>query len=65
MAADLLDRRPSQSQSKLVSIMAAGEMLGVGRSTIYRLISVGTLTNHHIGSRALLARADIERMLSE
>lgn len=52
------------TQSKLVSISEASNLLGVGRSTIYRQMESGALGKRKIGSRTLIVRSDIDRILS-
>ncbi|MEP2103759.1 MAG: helix-turn-helix domain-containing protein [Parasphingorhabdus sp.] len=42
----------------------ASKLLGVGRSTIYRQIESGALGKRKIGSRTLIVRFDIDRILS-
>ena len=51
-------RRPA-----LVSISDATNLLGVGRSTVYRLIENGGLNSRKIGRRTLIPMADIDRIL--
>lgn len=50
-------------QGKLVSINEAAEMLGIGRSSIYRMITEGNLETRKIGRRRLILRADIQAIL--
>lgn len=54
----------TQSESKLVSISDATAILGVGRSTIYKLINEGALQTKRIGRRTLVPRSDLNQMLS-
>jgi excisionase family DNA binding protein len=61
--ADKINRQPNQVASKLISITEAGHILGMGRSTIYRLMDLGKLPKHRIGSRALISRSDVEQLL--
>lgn len=39
----------------------AAEILGVGRSTIYRLIAAGEIGTVKIGRRTLVAQTELER----
>jgi excisionase family DNA binding protein len=48
-------------QPKLVSIKDAAFQLGLGRSTIYKMINSGSLTVQRIGSRALVTQESIAR----
>jgi excisionase family DNA binding protein len=52
-----------QSEARLVSISDALHLLGVGRSTVYRLLEDGTLTKKKVGRRTLITRTSIERLL--
>ncbi|WP_255551813.1 helix-turn-helix domain-containing protein [Erythrobacter crassostreae] len=58
-----LERHESRSESKLVSINEATSILGIGRSSVYRMISEGTLETRHIGRRTLLLRSDLNAIL--
>lgn len=49
----------------LLSPEEAAAVLGVGRSTIYRLIDEGTLRRMLIGRRALIPRADIDSYIAD
>ncbi|MBC2776724.1 helix-turn-helix domain-containing protein [Parasphingopyxis marina] len=55
----------SDNKRLLVSIRDASEMLGVARTTIYRLISGGRLGTRRIGRRMLILMADIDAILVE
>lgn len=48
----------------VVSIKEAGRILGLGRSTIYGLISDGALEVRRIGSRTLIPMAAIDAPLT-
>ncbi len=60
-----LERAKATNSEKLVSINKAAAMLGIGRTTTYRLIGTGQLTTRHIGRRTLVMRHDIDRILGE
>ena len=47
---------------ELVSLRDACKALGVGRSTIYRLINTGRIEVKHIGRRSLIPRSEIEKI---
>jgi len=51
------------SEILAVSIPTAGEMLGLGRSTIYRLIKEGQLKPKKVGTRTLIRTADLKTFL--
>ena len=46
-----------------VSIPKAGEILGLGRSTIYRLIKEGQIRPKKVGRRTLILVADLKKFL--
>lgn len=48
----------------LVSVKDAMRMLGLGRTTVYRLISEGELEVRRIGSRTLVPRTSINAILA-
>ena len=50
---------------ELVSLKEACLSLGVGRSTMYRLINTGRIKVKHIGRRTLIPRAEIEKIQVE
>lgn len=60
-----LGRSDSPHLPALLSIREASERLGIGRSTIYRLIALGDLVPKRIGRRTLIPVAQIEHILSE
>ena len=59
-----IGRHRTTSESQLVSIADATAILGIGRSTVYRLISEGALQTRRIGRRTLVPRSELERMLA-
>jgi len=59
-----VDRLGTKSESRLVSISDATAILGVGRSTIYKLINKGALQTKRIGRRTLVPRSDLDQMLA-
>jgi excisionase family DNA binding protein len=59
-----LSGRPTYDHRGMVSIKETIEMLGVGRSTIYRLIGEGQLQTRHIGRRTLVSRASIDALFA-
>lgn len=48
-----------------VSISDAAKALGVGRTTIYKLIEDGLLATIHIGRRQLVKTASIRRLIDQ
>lgn len=58
-----LNRHEAKSESKLVSINEATAILGIGRSSVYRMITEGTLDTRKIGRRTLILRSDLEAIL--
>lgn len=48
----------------LLSVPEAAVLMGIGRSSVCRLVDAGDLTIIRIGSRALIARAEIEAWVS-
>ncbi|EDL47679.1 hypothetical protein ED21_22378 [Erythrobacter sp. SD-21] len=58
-----LDRHEAKSESKLVSINEATAILGIGRSSVYRMTTEGTLETRKIGRRTLILRSDLEAIL--
>lgn len=50
-------------EHRLCSIREATALLGLSRSTIYRLISEGELAMHKIGGRTLIRKADLDAMM--
>ena len=47
-----------------MSVNNAARYLGVGRTTLYRMINAGDLPTRKIGRRTLLLRADLDRLLA-
>lgn len=47
------------------TVMETAEALSIGRSTVYELINTGDLPSFTIGSRRLIARADVHRYISQ
>jgi|tagenome__1003787_1003787.scaffolds.fasta_scaffold19381189_1 excisionase family DNA binding protein len=50
-------------QPVLVSIREAAQLLGIGRSTLYGLLSDGDLSGLKIGARTLIRRSEVEALL--
>lgn len=53
----------SNNLGALVSINDAVSLLGVGRSTVYRLIETGELTKRKIRRRTLVTKTSLEQLL--
>ena len=46
------------------SVAEAAEATGLGRTTLYNLISSGTLPSRKIGKRRVIRRVDLEELIS-
>ena len=46
------------------SIKDVTELLGLGRTTVYKLIDEGQLTRIKIGARALISSADVNALIT-
>ncbi len=62
ISSNLKNQKPVNT-SRLVSIRETAALLGLGRSTIYRLIESGKLTKLKIGRRTLIERSSIDQLL--
>lgn len=49
----------------LVSILEAGELLGVGRSSVYGLMNDGKLESLTIGRRRLITTESIKKLVNQ
>jgi excisionase family DNA binding protein len=49
----------------LLSLEEATQALGVGRSTLYKLIDAGRISRIKLGSRALIPHSALERLARE
>jgi len=62
-----MSNRPNASSASippvLLSIGEAAQLLGIGRSTLYRLFTDRNLTGVKIGARTLIRRSDLEALL--
>jgi excisionase family DNA binding protein len=54
----------SDQQPRLLDIIEAGQMLGIGRSSVYALIDAGELTSCKIGRRRLVPVTAIDAYVS-
>jgi excisionase family DNA binding protein len=54
---------PENIQPALLSVPDTAQFLGVGRSTVYVLVSNGDLQAVKIGSRSLIRRSDAENLI--
>lgn len=59
-----LNGKEPATDRKLVSIKEAGTILGIGRSSIYRMIEDGRLETRRIGRRTLIKMDAIEVLLA-
>lgn len=55
--------QPTSHPAALISIVEAGRLLGIGRSTTYELISAGHLEVVHIGRAARVPVAAVEELV--
>jgi excisionase family DNA binding protein len=60
-----LRREAKTVEPLLVDVETAGVLLGVSARTIERMVADGELTPLKIGSRTLIARRDLERLIEE
>lgn len=58
-----LERGTPAVQRTVVSIKEAGTLLGIGRSTIYRMIETGELEPRRLGRRTLIPLSQIQALL--
>lgn len=58
-----LERKAPAAERKLISIREAGSILGIGRSTIYRMINEGRLERRRIGRRTLIQIESVQAVL--
>lgn len=58
------DAPSSPVPPRLLSIQATAAALGIGRTTLFRLMRSGELRPLKIGRRTLVAREDIERLIA-
>lgn len=59
-----IERAQSSSLGKLVSINDACALLGLGRTSIYKMINDGALQARRIGRRTLILREEIETIFN-
>ena len=62
--AQRIERAQPNTTAKLVSINDTCAILGLGRTSIYKLINDGALQTRRIGRRTLLLREEIEAILN-
>ena len=60
-----IDRAQPNTRAKLVSINDACAVLGIGRTSVYKLIKDGALQARRIGRRTLLLREELEALLND
>jgi len=61
----MANARVNQQEARLVSISQAEVLLGISRSTLYRLIRGGNLSVVRINRCVRISMAEIERFISE
>ena len=59
-----LEGRATHSDRKLVSIREAGTILGVGRSSVYRMMEDGRLATTRFGRRTLIHMNAIQSIIA-
>jgi excisionase family DNA binding protein len=59
----MLSAQPENIQPALLSFHETAQLLGVGRSTVYVLVSNGDLQAVKIGSRSLIKRRSAENLI--
>lgn len=59
----MLTAQPENIQPALLSFHETAQLLGVGRSTVYVLVSNGDLQAVKIGSRSLIKRRSAENLI--
>ncbi len=57
------DQLPSETAVEAMSLNDAAKAIGVGRSTLYKLIGAGRLPTRRIGGRVLVRRSDLKALL--
>jgi excisionase family DNA binding protein len=60
-----LNETPAHDARGLSSIKEATQLLGMGRSTVYKLIGEGRLQTRHIGNRTLIPRGSVNTLLAQ
>ena len=58
-----IERAQPNTRAKLVSINDACVILGLGRTSVYRMIKDGALQTRRIGRRTLILREELEAIL--
>jgi excisionase family DNA binding protein len=58
-----LQARTGAALSQACTIRQTAEALGIGRSTVYRLINEGKLTPKRIAGRVVIRRSEIDQLL--
>ena len=60
-----IERSQPNTAAKLVSINDACAFLGLGRTSVYRMVKDGTLQARRIGRRTLILREELEAILDD
>lgn len=60
-----LPNRDQLNQSLLVTVEEAARLLGIGRTTMFELISSGDVKSVRLGRRRLIARKSLESFIDE
>ncbi len=56
--------QPLQTQTKLIGVPAAADVLGVSKRMVYLLVSTGRLRACRIGDRVLIPIGEIDRLIA-
>lgn len=54
---------PAPSAGRLLTIVEAGQLLGLGRSTMYQLIARGEIETVHVGRSARIPSDAVDRLI--
>lgn len=57
--------QPAEPRAHALSLKDAAKMIGISRSTLYRLVGEGWLPTARVGSRVLVKRSDVEALFNE
>jgi excisionase family DNA binding protein len=63
-AVELPTKRKNTIMPMSYSVRDVAEMLGLGRTTVYKLIGEGQLTRVKIGARTLIPAADVRVLMA-
>ena len=58
-----MPKKPLNVAALSYSVPDAAEIIGISKSTLYAMISAGTIQCVRLGGRTLIRRADIDKLL--